>query len=111
MTTVTRLLPAGSRVQCPSAQGFPERYHAVGHATPGCLQLSLAGPGSAREERERVQVQWSQAGVVRSVPGSALAFLHAASSCCVPGGGTLPLPSGESRRFGCSAQQGVCGPG
>lgn len=109
--TVTLLLPAGSRVQCPSAQGFPERHHAVGHAAPGCLQLSLAGPGSAREEREGVQVRWSQAGSLRSVPGSALGLLHAASSCRVPGSGTLPLPSGESRQLGCFAQHGVCGPG
>lgn len=61
-------LPAGSGLQCPSAQGIPECHHALGNATPGCLQLPLAGPGSAREEREGVQVQRSwQAGKAGSL--------------------------------------------
>lgn len=61
-------LPAGSGLQRPAAQGVPECHHALGNATPGCLQLPLAGPGSAREEREGVQVPRSwQAGKAGSL--------------------------------------------
>lgn len=50
-------LPTGPRVQRPPEESLPQRHHALGHASAGRLQLSLAGSRPPREERARVQVE------------------------------------------------------
>lgn len=113
------LLPAGSGLQRPAAQGVPECHHALGNAAPGCLQLPLAGPGSAREEREGVQVRRSrQAGKVGSLHpftvgsfwGGSVCFIEMAS--LVPFLGVrLPSPMGDRGPCACWVEQGGHGPG
>lgn len=86
------LLPAGSGLQRPAAQGIPECHHALGDATPGCLQLPLAGPGSAREEREGVQVQRSwQAGRVGSLHPFPVGSFWGGSVCFVEMASLVPF--------------------